>query len=195
MRFLVEEWHPCPRSPFRSEITSLRRHTWIMRVRSAETSDCSAITSAYMDSWRAGYRDLLTQAELEVQAEARRGHDWASAISQPDRIVLVAEDDSGGIVGVAECEHTPARGRLPWLQMLYVVPSAWGTGAAVRLLRGALEAVHQAGHRTIWLEVVDRQERARRFYEREGFHLDAEMEPGSNGLFNLVYYRHDQPAP
>ena len=104
------------------------------------------------------------------------------------------EDESGEILGVAECEHAPRRGRLPWFQMLYVIPSAWGTGTAKGLLDEALDSANRGGHRTVWLEVVDRQMRARRFYEREGFILDNTMKPGSNGLFDLLYYRHDQPA-
>jgi GNAT superfamily N-acetyltransferase len=78
--------------------------------------------------------------------------------------------------------------------LLYVVPSAWGTGVGVALLRAALEAVQQAGHRSVWLVVVDRQTRARRFYEREGFVLETGMTPGSNGLFDLVHYRYDHPV-
>ena len=163
-----------------------------MRVRPAEHSDCSAISSAYLTSWRAGYQGLLSGDELETQALARSGRDWASALSQPDRVVFVAEDEQG-IVGVAECEHRPVPGRLPWLQMLYVVPSAWGTGVGVELLRAALGAVHQAGHRSLWLVVVDHQTRARRFYEREGFVLETSITPGSNGLFDLVHYRYDYP--
>lgn len=166
-----------------------------MRVRLAVQMDCPAIMSAYIASWRAGYRDLLTEADLDVQAENRSGCDWASAISQPDRVVLVADDNAGGILGVVECEHAPSQGRLPWLHMLYVLPSAWGTGVATGLLDAALDAAHRAGNRTVWLQVVDRQTRARRFYEREGFVLDNAMAPGSNGLFDLLRYRHDQPAP
>jgi GNAT superfamily N-acetyltransferase len=137
----------------------------------------------------------LAKEELDTEAEKRITHDWASAISQTDRIVLVAESDSGEILGVAECEHAPLLGRQPWLQMLYVIPSAWGTGVAGELLREALNAAREVGNRTVWLEVVERQTRARRFYEREGFVLDNTMEPGSNGLFDLLCYRHDQPAP
>jgi GNAT superfamily N-acetyltransferase len=164
-----------------------------MRIRPAESSDCPAISSTYLASWRAGYQDLLSEDELETQARARSGRDWASMLTRPDRAVFVAEVDAGEIVGVVECEHRPAPDRLPWLQMLYVDPSAWGTGAAVELLRSALEAVHEAGHRSVWLRVVDRQGRARRFYEREGFVLETAMKPGSNGLFDLIHYRHDQP--
>jgi GNAT superfamily N-acetyltransferase len=165
-----------------------------MPVRSATSADCPAITSAYLTSWRAGYRDLLTEADLEAQAALRRGKDWQATIALSDREVFVAEVDDH-IVGVAECEHQPEQGRLPWLQMLYVVPSAWGTGVAVELLRESVAAVHKAGHRSIWLEVVDPQARARRFYEREGFVRDRSMPPGSNGLFQLIYYRHDQQVP
>jgi hypothetical protein len=43
------------------------------------------------------------------------------------------------------------------------------------------------------LVVVDRQTRARRFYEREGFVLETGMTPGSNGLFDLVHYLYDYP--
>jgi GNAT superfamily N-acetyltransferase len=166
-----------------------------MRIRLATQADCSAMSSAYLGSWRAGYHDLLSERELDVQVEARRTKDWSLAIAQSDRVVLVAQDGTDEVVGVAECEHRPVEGRRPWLQMLYVLPNAWGTGAAVGLLGGALEAVHEAGHRSMWLEVVTRQGRARRFYEREGFVLDTTMEPGSNGLFELVYYRHDAPGP
>jgi GNAT superfamily N-acetyltransferase len=166
-----------------------------MRVRPALLSDCPAIISAYLGSWRAGYQNLLTQADLDVQAEIRGRRDWGSANSQHDRIVLVAEDDSGRILGVAECEHAPTQGRLSWVQMLYVIPSAWGTGTANGLLHQSLSAAHECGHRTVWLDVVEPQARARRFYEREGFVLDKTRKPGSNALFNLLYYRHDQPAP
>jgi GNAT superfamily N-acetyltransferase len=136
----------------------------------------------------------LSDADIETQAIQRSGKDWSAALIQPDRVVLVAENDDGRIVGVAECEHEPELGGRPWLQMLYVVPSASGTGAATELLHAALAAVHDAGHRSTWLEVVAKQVRARCFYEREGFVQDQTMEPGSNGLVELLHYRHDQPA-
>ncbi len=123
-----------------------------MRVRPAVCSESAAITSAYIASWRGGYQDLLTKEELDTQAEKRITRDWASAIGKADRIVLVAESDSGGILGVAECEHAPVQGRQPWLQMLYVIPSAWGTGVAGDLLHEALNAASEVGNRTVWLE-------------------------------------------
>jgi GNAT superfamily N-acetyltransferase len=126
---------------------------------------------------------------LEAQARTRASYDWLGAISQADTTVAVAEDE--GVVGVVECEHAPLPERRPWVHMLYVVPSAWGTGAATALLNEALAAVDRSQHPTVWLGVVEAQARARRFYEREGWRLDDDMPPGTNGLFRLLHYRHD----
>ena len=136
----------------------------------------------------AGYQGLVAEDELEAQARMRASYDWLGAIAQVDRIVAVAEDER--IVGVVECEHAPPPGRRPWIHRLYVVPSAWGTGAATALLDEALAAVDRAEHRTVWLGVVETQARAR-LYERQGWRLDDEMPPGTNGLLRLHHYRHD----
>jgi hypothetical protein len=84
-----------------------------MLVRSATNAGCPAITSAYLTSWRARYRDLLTEAQTEL----RRGQDWQAAIALSDRVVFDEEID-GHIIGVAECEHQPEQWRLPRHQML-----------------------------------------------------------------------------
>jgi GNAT superfamily N-acetyltransferase len=160
-------------------------------VRKATGRDGPEISAAYLESWRAGYQGLLPDDELQTQARARREKNWTLTMEQSDRVVLVAEDGNGKLIGVAECEHAPIDGRLPWLQMLYVIPSAWGSGAGTALLHAALEEVRAAGHDSAWLEVVKEQTRARRFYEREGFALDPAMPIGSNGLFDLLCYRYD----
>jgi GNAT superfamily N-acetyltransferase len=155
----------------------------------ATAPDAAVATSVYLEAWRAGYQGPLADDELEAQARMRAPYDWLGAIAQADRIVAVAEDKR--IVGVVECEHAPPPGRRPWLHRLYVVPSAWGTGAATALLNEALAAVDRAQHPTGWLGVVEAQARARRFSERQGWPLDDGMPPGTNGLFRLLHYRHD----
>ena len=75
--------------------------------------------------------------------------------------------------------------------MLYVVPSAWGSGAPDALLDAALAAVDRSQHPTVWLRVVESQVRARRFYERHDWRLEPALPPDSNGLVRLVHYRHE----
>lgn len=160
-----------------------------MVIRPATAHDTAGVASVYLESWRAAYQGLLTDETLEAQAQIRASYDWDAAIAQTDRIVAVAEERR--IVGVVECEHAPLAGGPPWLHMLYVVPSAWGTGTATALLETVLAAVDRSRHPTVWLRVVEAQARARHFYERHGWRLDDETPPATNGLFRLLHYRHD----
>ena len=59
-------------------------------VRPATEGDVPAIVDAYLDSWRGGYEGLMSQQDIEVQAELRREHDWRSAILSPTSEVVVA---------------------------------------------------------------------------------------------------------
>jgi hypothetical protein len=56
------------------------------------------------------------------------------------------------------------------IEELYVTPGAQGSGVADTLLRQGERAVRDGGFSVAWLAVVAGNDRARRFYEREGWH-------------------------
>jgi hypothetical protein len=60
-------------------------------VRPATADDIAAITTAYLQAWRAGYIGILDPAELEEQAQQRASYDWHGAITRPESVVFVAE--------------------------------------------------------------------------------------------------------
>jgi GNAT superfamily N-acetyltransferase len=76
-------------------------------------------------------------------------------------LVLMAPDDSG----FAAVDP-------PWLNGLYVLPEAWGTGVAAELHDRALDALRDAGVDTARLWVLEGNTRARRFYEKRGWFVD-----------------------
>lgn len=55
------------------------------------------------------------------------------------------------------------------VEQIYVDRTARGTGVAAMLLRKAEAEIRRAGHRRAWLAVVAGNERARRFYARQGW--------------------------
>jgi GNAT superfamily N-acetyltransferase len=71
----------------------------------------------------------------------------------------------GGPLGVVGIEP-------PWLEGLYVVPAAWGSGVAGELHDRALDALREEGVQTARLWVLEHNHRARRFYERRGWTAD-----------------------
>ena len=61
-----------------------------------------------------------------------------------------------------------------WLDGLYVVPEQWGSGLADELHDRSLELVRELGSTRCHLWVLEDNARARRFYERRGWHENGE---------------------
>lgn len=111
-------------------------------------------------------------------AEVLSRERFGEYLGDPDRIVLrAAEDDE--IVGYAMLHtgepddpavaaavdlHPPVE-----LSKMYVVPGRHGSGVADALMRAALEHAAGAGGAGVWLGVNQLNERAQRFYARNGF--------------------------
>ncbi len=93
---------------------------------------------------------------------------------------LVAEDTGGELVGWG-C-HGPYRdGEVRTedaeLYAIYVHPEHMGRGVGQALLTESVERCSTAGHDRLLLWVLKENGRARRFYERAGFHADGAEEP------------------
>src|SRR4029450_3976228 len=82
------------------------------------------------------------------------------------------------IVGIAIWGRA---GRTCELAALYVVPGAWGSGAARMLLDAVLTAMRVRGAEDAFLWVGEANARARRFYEREGWAADGGARAGPGG--------------
>jgi RimJ/RimL family protein N-acetyltransferase len=137
-------------------------------IREASPDDVEAAVRAYEESWNATLAPLLGKTLGELVPFDARVESFRTGLERtsPDAKVWVAERE-GEIVGVAV--YTRIDDEVGELKGLYVVPEAWGTGAAQELTAVALEAMRAAGRRVAVLWVVEANGRARRFYEREGW--------------------------
>lgn len=76
---------------------------------------------------------------------------------------LVAVDDHG-VFGFVAWDATTGE-----VLRLYTHPRRWGCGAGRALLERGLDALRAAGRTQAWLNTEERNEAARRFYERQGW--------------------------
>ncbi|MFC8240550.1 GNAT family N-acetyltransferase [Streptomyces chartreusis] len=151
------------------------------RIRPMTPADCDRVAEIRIGGWRSAYRGLIPQSYLDAldvaqDAERRRGY-----FSQGDGSVvdLVAVRD-GEIVGWA-C-HGPYRdGEVRTadveLYAIYVDPGRYGVGIGHALLQESVRRCTAAGRPRMLLWVLKDNARARRFYERAGFHADGAEEP------------------
>ncbi len=98
----------------------------------------------------------------------------AADIANPDRAILVAQDDSG-LIGYCKLGFTtsidfdPGARRAMELKQLYVRHSAIGSGLGPRLMQWTLDQAQARNFDMIILSVWSENFRAQRFYQRYGF--------------------------
>jgi GNAT superfamily N-acetyltransferase len=135
-----------------------------MELRHATPSDALAVARVHVRAWQVGYRGLLPAAYLDgLRAEERAARYTFDRADGPRTIVAV--DDSGAIAGFATVHDDE-------LAALHVDPDRWRTGIGGALIaRARAELVARGTTRArLWLLVGN--ERARRFYERDGWTTD-----------------------
>ena len=147
-------------------------------IRRATPEDAEAMAGLHVDVWDDAYTGLMPQGILDDRREkvAERVERWEEILGQ-ERPTWVAEDTEG-LIGFAS--SGPARDNdmddTLELWALYVRAAYWGTGVGYALFEIA------AGDRAAYLWVLADNERAIRFYERQGFRLDGTEDEHDEGL-------------
>lgn len=139
-------------------------------VRPATVDDAEGIARAHILCWQQSYASLVEPGELDDLSVERRAERWTQNLAGGTR-AWVAE--AGGVIigfsGLGGGEHTE-RPRPVELGALYVVADYHGSGAGQALLDAAI------GDSPAFLFVADRNPRATRFYQRNGFEFDGVSE-------------------
>lgn len=144
-----------------------------MHVRPAVLADAPGLARVHVASWRSAYVGLMPDAYLAELDEARFSRGWARAIEEGVSTVLVGIRDEVvqgfATFGDARDAQPVATGQL---YAFNLHPVAFGSGLAAELHSVSLSMLAEAGHARAYLWVAERNPRARRFYEREGWAAD-----------------------
>jgi putative acetyltransferase len=135
----------------------------VVRIRAARPEEAEALVSIQQAASVAAFRHLFSPARYPFPVGPVRER-WRAALGAAEGCVLVAERE-GLVVGVVQV--APER-----LDGLFVLPRAWGSGAAGRLHDAAVQRLLGWGCGRCRLSVLAENHRARRFYERRGWRLD-----------------------
>ena len=147
----------------------------------------------HVRSWQVTYQGLLPQDYLDGLTP----EDWASRYTfgrnEPEMAATVVAVDEGVVCGFAST--CPSRDHdLPdfaELWMLYVDPHRCGEGIGRLLIAAARDRMRQTGAHEALLWVADKNERARRFYQSDGWRAeDLTVQRTFGGvLVGMVRYR------
>jgi len=145
------------------------------KIRPATPDDLETIASLHVASWLSAYRGILPDEVLDRLDPADRLRDWLCWFEAPEANTFAALErrklvgfarvlpvsvDGGGSAGVGEISH------------LYVAPDSQSMGVGQALLARSFEDIVARGLERAVLWVIEKNYRARAFYERAGFRLD-----------------------
>lgn len=141
-------------------------------IRSAAVGDAEVVARIYIDSWNAGFGELLLKPNRTVTPELveRWGQDLVQLVPQR---WWVAEQQ-GSVVGLAGIgpSRDPVDPQLGELDTIAVDPRCWRTGIGRELISVALRYLVSDGYCEAIIWTVAGYERGKAFYEAMGWRLD-----------------------
>lgn len=146
-------------------------------VRVATPADAAAIARIQVEAWRAAYAGIIPSRQLAaMSATERAGWHSRRIVEQPPPSVDLVADRDATVVGWAGAGPVRDDDLDPSgtgeIYAIYADPTAWSTGVGAALMTAALDHLGRAGFAAVTLWVLERNDRARAFYERWGFRTD-----------------------
>ena len=165
-------------------------------VREARLEDTDEVGRIQVRTWRAAYAGLIPEATLDRMDATLQSASWSRVFRPAATTHLLVAERDGRVVGFAaygphrEPDLDAGTGEL---YAIYVSPDAWDTGAGHALMAGVLDGLRAQRRSGAVLRVLEANERARRFYEREGWSFDRPTEPydADGTLVPEVRYRRE----
>lgn len=149
----------------------------MITVRAMAAGDHAAVARVWHEAWHDGHGSLLPESLLRI-----RGPEvFAKAVPALAHPAHVAEKDSA-ILGFVGFDGA-------MIEKLFVSRAGRGTGAASALMAAAEAAMRAAGHQTAVLDYVAGNDRAARFYAREGWRIVREEDDALDTPDGPVTYK------
>jgi GNAT superfamily N-acetyltransferase len=164
------------------------------RIRAAVPDDARAIAEVHVRSWQVAYRGQLPDHLLDGLSVDSRETAWRQILESPDRNFVVEQDGSVvGFASIGRCRDTGAGPAVGELYAIYVEPGAWGGGIGTALMAHAVDELRRDGYTDASLWVLESNNRARRFYEANGWRADGAAKTEQMGIAQVREVRYARP--
>lgn len=155
-------------------------------IRPAGIGDAEGIATVHVAAWRAAYRGIVPDAELDGLSVAERAGWWAGLLAEPagDGFTLVAVSGEAvdGFCSIAapsrDADREPGEAEVA---ALYVDPAGWRGGTGRTLLEHAAGRLAAGPWRTLGLWVYRDNAAGRAFYRALGFRADGTLASDDGG--------------
>lgn len=162
------------------------------QIRLAQPGDAIALAEVHHSSLVQTFGEMLPEyANSRTRADFERL--WQQRLETPTCVtsVMICGEKIVGLVSAAASRDDDADGTFGDVDRIYLHPSAWEKGLGVKLLTWCEEELARMGYVISKLWVFEMNERARRFYERNGYVHDGRAKID----FNARLLRYSKSLP
>lgn len=147
----------------------------------------SEVSRIYALSWKTAYKNMVPQKYLdELSLEY-----WTSFLQESPAVgyVLKVEEELVATSSISPARDAAMRG---WGEILsiYVLPQHFHKGYGKALLSFVISQLQSSGFSDIYLWVLEENQHARSFYERNGFTTNGDKETINIGGKDLIELRY-----
>lgn len=168
-----------------------------MVIKRAVLKDAKDLAYVLCRSWQAAYKGIISPGDLAKNTDVRRRTDMFKKIlsSENNNYIYLACDRGRpcGLCAFAISENSEnaengSGDRSAEIIAIYTLKEYWGKGLGQKLMARALSHIKQLGCVKVTLWVLEKNLRARRFYEKFGFLPDGPAK--DSRLPNLAEFRY-----
>ena len=151
-------------------------------ISSAVQADAEIVARIYIDSWNAGFGELLSQANRTVTPKCVER--WRYDLAQPIPHRWWVAEYMGSIVGFAGIgpSRDPVHAQIGELDTIAVNPTYWRARIGKALMAVALHFLRVDGYDEAILWTVDGYEQGIAFYEAMGWRRDGGVRDGGRQI-------------
>lgn len=157
-------------------------------IREATSKDAAAIAAIHVKSWRAAYADIMPAAFLEGLPEEEYKAFWEQELTanvSVNRVALEGRQIVGWASG-GPSRDSDSEGHSE-IYAIYVAPDAWSRGIGRLLMRRMENDLSAMRWPLLW--VLEQNQRALRFYHKQGYQTDGSTKSVSIGGVELKEVR------
>ncbi len=151
-------------------------------IRPAALSDIEGMSVVVDSAWRENYRDIFTPEIIDKFTGQHRRDSFRKLLDRGVDIRVLTVD--GEIAALCAFQRSDASSDCAEIILMYVHPKHQRQGYGGRLLSYVLEGLRRGGYTSAALDTAEKNEGARRFYEKQGFTLQKQYE---NGISYVTY--------
>ena len=154
-----------------------------------QSDDFDAIGNIYAQSWKSAYRGIVPQSYLDSLS----GEQWADKFRtrKHDSFIILEGGKYIGTSSICAARDEIMAGYGEIIS-IYLLPEYFGQGYAEPLLNCAVNALWEKGYENIYLWTLEKNIRAQRFYEKNGFYKNGDtsaIEIAGKELTEIRYVR------